>query len=485
MLSSLILFLLLCGILGVLLLPDDVVTDKTNSNETISISACALLSSSLCFLISVLKWLLFNENTAKFQHITVLGIPLGIDGISLYFILLTTILFPICILISWGSTIHSKLFLSLFLFLELLLIFAFIVMDLLWFYIFFEAILIPILIIIGIWGSRSRKIKAAVYFFIFTLVGSLIILTGIIYIYTITGTTIYLSLLSHNFTYSEEKWLWVAFFLSFSVKIPMFPFHIWLPEAHVEAPTVGSVILAGILLKLGVYGFIRYSLPLFPYASFYFSPIVNTLCLIGVFYSSLTAIRQTDIKKIIAYTSIAHINLVVIGIFSFTIYGVYGCILQSLSHGFVSSSLFFIIGVLYEQQHTRLYLHYGGLTQIIPVFSISLLVFTIANIALPGTSSFIGEFLLLLGIFHVSPIAAFLGASSLIWGSVYSLWLLNRIIYGNVKVQYLAKFKDLTPIEVFCLSFLFILVILLGFFPELVTSDLQITLETCVNYYKK
>ncbi len=484
MLSFLILFVLICGILGVILLPENVIKDETKLYKAISISACALVSSFACFFFSILKWLTFNDAIAKFQDITVLGIPLGIDGISLYFILLTTILFPICILISWKSPIHSRLFLSLLLFLELLLILVFIVIDLLWFYIFFEAILIPILIIIGIWGSRSRKIKAAVYFFIFTLLGSLVILTGIIYIYTITGTTIYLSLLSHNFTPTEEKWLWFAFFLSFSVKIPIIPFHIWLPEAHVEAPTIGSVILAGILLKLGVYGFIRYSLPLFPQASLYFAPIINTISLIGIFYSSLTAIRQTDLKRIIAYTSIAHINLVVIGIFSFNIYGIYGCIIQSLSHGFVSSSLFFFVGVLYEQQHTRLYLHYGGLTHIIPIFSIYILVFTIANIALPGTSSFIGEFLLLLGVFHVSPIASFLGAFSLIWGGIYSLWLLNRIIYGNLKVQYLSKFKDLTLIEIFCFSFLFILVILLGIFPELITSDLQVTLDKCVSSCK-
>ena len=484
MLSFLILFTLICGILGVLFLPDNVIKDQTKLYKTISISSCALLSSFVCFFLSILKWLTFNNNTAKFQDITVLGIPLGIDGISLYFIILTTILFPICLLISWKSTIHSKFFLSLFLFLELLLILVFIVIDLLWFYIFFEAVLIPITLIIGIWGSRSRKVKASIYFFIFTLLGSLIILTGIIYIYTVTGTTIYLSLLSYSFTPTEEKWLWLAFFLYFSVKIPIIPFHIWLPEAHVEAPTIGSVILAGILLKLGVYGFLRYSLPLFPQASLFFAPIINTICLIGVFYSSLTAIRQTDLKRIIAYTSIAHINLVVIGIFSFNIYGVYGCVIQSLSHGFVSSSLFFLIGTLYDQQHTRLYLHYGGLTHIIPLFSIFLLCFTIANIALPGTSSFIGEFLLLLGIFHVSPIAAVLGASSLVWGSIYSLWLLNRIVYGNLKVQYLSKFKDLSPIEIFCFSFLFIIVIFLGFFPEIIISDLRVILDKSISFCK-
>jgi proton-translocating NADH-quinone oxidoreductase chain M len=484
MLNFLILFVLVVGIFGVLILSNNSLTDKIKFPKKLSSSLCALLSSFICFLISLLEWVLFNGNTIKFQNIVVLGIPLGVDGISIYFILLTTILFPICILISWKSNIHSKLFLSLFLFLELLLILVFMTIDLLWFYIFFESVLIPILIIIGIWGSRSRKIKAGIYFFMFTLIGSLVILTSILYIYIIKGTTIYLNLLSHNFTPTEEKWLWFAFFLSFSVKVPIIPFHIWLPEAHVEAPTVGSVILAGILLKLGVYGFIRYSIPIFPQASIYFTPIINTICLISIFYSSFTAIRQTDLKKIIAYTSIAHINLVVIGIFSYNIYVICGCVIQSISHGLVSSGLFFLVGVLYEQQHTRLYLHYGGLVHIIPIFSFFFLAFTIANIALPGTSSFIGEFLLLLGIFSTNTIAAFLGALTLIWGGIYSLWLFNRIVYGNLKVQYLHEFKDLTSVEIFCFSFLFGLVIILGFFPEIVLNDLQMSLNICSSFLK-
>lgn len=251
--------------------------------------------------------------------------------------------------------------------------------------------------------------------------GSLIILSGIIYISSAVGTTVYLSLCIHKFTLLEQKLLWLAFFISFAIKVPILPFHIWLPEAHVEAPTIGSAILAGILLKLGIYGFIRYSIPLFPQASIYFTPIVITICAIGIFYSSLTAIRQTDIKRIIAYTSIAHINLIVIGIFSFTVTGIYGGLIQSLSHGFVSTGLFLLIGTLYDRYHTRFYLHYSGLAHLIPIFSVFFLIFTISNIALPGTSSFVGELLLLVGLFEINPVIGILGAFSLILSGLYSL----------------------------------------------------------------
>lgn len=438
----------------------------------------ALSSSSLCFLISLIIWITFNSSLSSFhQSYYIFNCPIGIDGISIYFILLTTFLFPICILINWGYK-NTRLFLTSFLVIEVLLLLVFSVLDLLWFYIFFEAILIPIFLLIGIWGSRKRKVRAAILFFIYTLLGSLFILCGILYIHSTIGTTIYLNLLNSDFSFTEEKWLWLAFFISFAVKVPIFPFHTWLPEAHVEAPTTGSIILAGILLKLGIYGFIRYSVVLFPNASIYFSPFIYTLCTVGILYTSLTAIRQTDIKRLIAYTSVAHINLVVLGIFSNTFIGFSGCIIQSLSHGFISCSLFLLIGILYDRHHSRLYLHYGGLAQVIPIFSIFFLLFTFANTALPGTASFVGEFLLLISVYTNNTIAGLSNALSLVWSSIYSLWLVNRVIYGNVKLQYIHKFTDLKKIEKFCLVILTFLILYLGLYPFPILQDLTVTLSS-------
>lgn len=442
-------------------------------------SKLALILSTLCFLISVLLWIVFNSLTSQFQCIMVpFDLPLGVDGISLYFILLTTFLFPICILFSWD--IHTKIFLICIISIELLLLLVFLVMDLLWFYIFFETVLIPIFLIIGIWGSRTRKIKAAYYFFIYTLVGSLIILTGIIYIYSAVGTTIYFSLFNYHFTFTEEKWLWLSFFISFAIKVPIFPFHIWLPEAHVEAPTTGSVILAGILLKLGVYGFVRYSICLFPKASIYFAPFVSTLGLVGILYASFIAVRQKDLKKIVAYTSIAHINLVVIGIFSFTAPGLHGCLIQSLSHGLVSAALFLLIGILYNRHRSRLYLHYTGLAHIIPLFSFFFLFFTFANIGLPGTSSFIGEFLLLTGILKKNALVGTVGASTIIFIGIYSLWVLNRSVYGSLKLQYAQEFKDLDRIEFFIILIITIAVLGIGLYPEFFFKNVHTSLSFSV-----
>lgn len=380
--------------------------------------------------------------------------------------------------------IHTKVFLSCFVSIEILLILVFSVIDLIWFYVLFESVLIPIFLIIGIWGSRSRKIRASYFFFVYTLVGSLFILGAVLYIYGVVGTSQYESLVNYPFSFTEQKWLWLGFFLSFAVKVPILPFHIWLPEAHVEAPTPGSAILAGVLLKLGTYGFVRYSLPLFPEACLYYTPFIFTLSLIGIFYTSLTAIRQTDLKRIIAYTSVAHINLVVLGIFSFTSIGLHGCIIQSLSHGFVSSALFLIIGTLYDRYHSRLFLHYGGLVHVIPIFGIFFVLFTIANIALPGSSSFVGEFLLLVGLFEANPIATFFGATSIVLGGIYSLWLLNRILYGNLKLQYLHTFTDLNRREVLVLGPLALAVLYVGVYPEVFLDGLHASIEYTANFLK-
>nr|YP_011008376.1 NADH dehydrogenase subunit 4 [Sporochnus bolleanus]WBP70347.1 NADH dehydrogenase subunit 4 [Sporochnus bolleanus] len=403
----------------------------------------ALGVTSVVFVFSLLLWLGFDQSTSKFQFVMEsfwlplanINLVLGVDGISLFFILLTTLIFPICLLASWSFEKGSlKTYLICFLGMELVLLLVFMSLDLLFFLYFFETVLIPMFLVIGIYGSRERKIRAAYMFFLYTLFGSLFMLIGVVYIYLSAGSTNYEVLSVVSFSSYAQNWLWLAFFASFAAKVPMLPVHIWLPEAHVEAPTAGSVILAGILLKLGSYGFLRFSLGLFPAACIYFTPLIFSLSLFGVVYASLTAIRQTDLKRLIAYTSVAHMNLVMIGLFTGTVIGVEAAILQSLSHGFVSSALFLIIGVLYDRWHSRVIKYYGGLTHTMPIFILIFLFFTMANLGLPGTSSFVGEFLLLVSAFGANATACFFAATSMILGGGYSLWVFNRIAYGNIKI---------------------------------------------------
>jgi proton-translocating NADH-quinone oxidoreductase chain M len=365
---------------------------------------------------------------------------------------------------------------------EAFLIVVFCAMDLLLFYIFFESVLIPMFLIIGIWGSRERKIRAAYMFFLYTLIGSVLMLLGILYIYYTVGTTDYEVLLQFEFSELEQKVLFLAFFASLATKIPMLPVHIWLPEAHVEAPTAGSVVLAGIALKLGSYGFLRFSLPLFPEACLYFAPLVYTMAILAVIYTSLTAMRQTDFKRIIAYTSVAHMNLVMIGIFSFNIIGLEGAIIQSLSHGFVSSALFLIIGVVYDRHHTRMVKYYGGLVHVMPIFVTIFLIFTMANIALPGTSSFVGELLLLAGAYKANTTATFLGATGMVLGGGYALWLFNRVCYGNLKLQYLSQFSDVNKREFFVFLPLLLGTFVLGIYPEIFLDPIHTSVLNLVNY---
>jgi proton-translocating NADH-quinone oxidoreductase chain M len=446
------------------------------NTQSILIRMIGISTSFLVFFLSLLLWFFFDYNYSRFQFVydftwissSNLNFSLGIDGISIFFLILTTLLIPLCLLASWESVSKfNKEYVISFLIMESFLILVFCVRDLLLFYIFFESVLIPMFIIIGVWGSRERKIRASYMFFLYTLIGSVLMLLAILYIYFTVGTTDYEALLTFNFTFKEQIWLWLAFFASFASKVPMLPLHIWLPEAHVEAPTAGSVVLAGILLKLGSYGFIRFSLPIFPEASLFFTPFIFILSVLGVIYPSLTAIRQTDLKRIIAYTSVAHMNLVMIGIFSFNVVGLEGAILQSLSHGFVSSALFLIIGVVYDRHHTRMVKYYSGLAQTMPIFTLIFLIFTMANIALPGTSSFVGEFLILAGAFKVNTTITFLGATGMILGGGYSLWLFNRIAYGNLKIQYLTNFQDLTLREFFVFFPLIFFTFLMGIYPEI------------------
>ena len=475
MLLTSIFFILALSLLILFFIPN---RDITN------VRIISLFTSGLVLILSCMLLIQFDCNSYYFQNVVNynIGSPLinlcfsfGIDGISIFFFVLTSFLIFLCILFIWNDDLFKEYALNLLL-IELLLLLVFSVLDLFLFYIFFESILIPMFVLIGVWGSRERKIRAVYLLFFYTLFGSLLMLIGLLYIYSITGTLNLEYLLQFNFTFDEQCWLWLAFFLSFASKIPMFPFHVWLPEAHVEAPTVGSVLLAGILLKLGVYGFLRFSLNLFPEASLFFSPLVYLLSVIGVIYASLSAIRQTDLKRIIAYSSVAHMNLVTLGIFSFNVIGLEGSILQSISHGFVSGAMFLLVGILYDRYHSRLLYYYGGIVHMMPIYSVLLLIFTMANIALPGTSSFVGEFLLLSGIYKTSSVSSIVGTTGVILCGAYSLWLYNRIIFGNLKIAYITRFKDINFRELSVLLPLLILVIFMGIFPSFFSNFIHLSI---------
>ena len=425
-----IIILLLFFILFLCFIPRD---------KSIKIKQYSLTFSIVIFILTLFLWIFYNGELGEFSFVLHLSwlkmfniyYSVGIDGISIFFIILTAFLIPICILASWESIQYKvKEFMILLLITEFLLINVFIVLDLFFFYIFFEGVLIPMFLIIGLWGSRQRKIHAAYQFFFFTLLGSIIMLLGIIIIYVEMGTSDIQVLMHTTFTYERQLFLWFAFFCSFAVKVPMIPVHIWLPEAHVEAPTAGSVILAGILLKLGVYGIIRILIPMFPDAMIYFTPLVFTMCIIGIIYSAATTIRQIDLKKTIAYSSVAHMNYAMLGLFTNNSYGIEGCLYFMLGHGVVSSALFLCIGMLYDRYHTRNILYYGGLVHVMPLYSIFFLIFVLANIGLPGTVNFIGEFLVMVGVWRSNTIVIFFGSIGMILGAVYAIWMYNRIVFG-------------------------------------------------------
>ena len=481
--TSLLVIILILPLIGVFLL-----LFVPASNHSL-LKSIALNVSCFSYVVSLFLWVFFNKSIGSFQFVSKfwwipflnLNFSLGVDGISLFFILLTTLLIFLCVLISWTSVeVNIKEFLIAFLIMEFFLIGVFSILDLLLFYIFFESVLIPMYLIVGIWGSRERKIRAAYFFFLYTLLGSVLMLLSILYIYYQVGTTNYEILLTFIFSKTEQKFLWLSFFGSFATKVPMVPVHLWLPEAHVEAPTAGSVILAGVLLKLGTYGFLRFSFPLFPEASCYFAPIVYLLSVIGIVYTSFTAIRQTDFKRIIAYTSVAHMNLVMLGLFSFNTIGLEGAILQSLSHGFVASALFLIIGIVYERHHTRMVKYYGGLVHTMPLYTFIFLFFTMSNIGLPGTGSFVGEFLILVGSFKTNSTATFISATSMIIGGCYSLWLFNRISYGNIKTQYLKDYIDINKREAFIFLPLISGTIAIGLYPEIFLNSIHMSVNMLV-----
>lgn len=432
--------------------------------------------SILPLVLSFYLWVEFDYSTVKFQFVnTIYWIPaynlyfsLGIDGISLFFVVLTTFLVPVCLLVGWSSVqTYVKEYVISFLILETFMLTVFCVTDLLVFYVFFESVLIPMFIIIGVWGSRERKIRAAYQLFLTTLLGSVFMLLGILLIFFQTGTTDLSILGSTEFSERRQLFLWLGFFASFAVKVPMVPVHLWLPEAHVEAPTAGSVILAGILLKLGTYGFLRFSIPLFPEASIYFSPFIHCLSLLGIIYASLTTLRQIDLKKIIAYSSVAHMGFVTLGLFSLNVQGVEGSVLLMLSHGLVASALFLCVGVLYDRHKTRLVRYYGGCAQTIPIFATIFLFFTLANLSLPGTSSFVAEVLVLSGAFQSQPVVASLAGLGMILGAAYSLWVYNRVAFGQTKPLYIREFADLNRREFFIFLPFIIGVLWMGLAPDI------------------
>ena len=480
MLLNSIFITLLLSILGIFL---------TNKKDVHILRGISLLGTSLVMILSSSLLLSFNSNINDFQNLITYELEsnflnfsysFGLDGISIYFFFLTTLLVFLCVLYIWDEE-NLKQYFSMLLIIEFFLLIIFSVLDIMLFYIFFEAILIPMYIVIGFYGSRERKIRAVYLFFFYTLCSSLLLLIAILYIYSQVGTFNLEYLMSWKFTKNEELLLWFAFFLSFASKIPMFPFHIWLPEAHVEAPTVGSVLLAGILLKMGVYGFMRLSLTLFPYASLYFSPLVYLLSIIGVVYASLCALRQTDLKRIIAYSSIAHMNLVTLGIFSFNNLGLEGAIIQSISHGFVAGGMFFLIGILYSRYHSRFLYYYGGIVHTMPIYAVIFLIFTMANIALPGTSSFTGEFMLLGGIYKTNIVTGIISATGVILSGAYSLWLYNRIVFGNIKEHYTLKFVDMSLREFLVMFPLMVFVFLMGIYPSIFLSFLHLTITNLVS----
>ena len=465
LLSGLI-FLPLVGAAFILLLRGDDEATRNNVRWT------ALITTLVTFLLSLWAWKLFDPSTAAFQLVEErpwigagLSYKLGVDGMSMPFVLLTTFLMPFCIGASWVSIQHRvREYMVCFLVLETLMIGVFSALDLVLFYVFFEGGLIPMFLIIGVWGGK-RRVYASFKFFLYTLVGSLLMLLAIMAMYGVAGTTDITVLLKTDFPVSMQKYLWLAFFASFAVKMPMWPVHTWLPDAHVEAPTAGSVILAAILLKMGGYGFIRFSLPMFPDASHYFAPLVWTLSIIAIIYTSLVALVQEDMKKLIAYSSVAHMGFVTMGLFAMNTQGVQGAVFQMVSHGFVSGALFLCVGVVYDRIHTRDIAAYGGLVQRMPLYALVFMVFTMANVGLPGTSGFVGEFLTLIGAFGANPWVAFFATTGVILSAAYGLYLYRRVVFGVLEKPALAGIMDLGAREIALFTPLLLLTIYYGVHP--------------------
>ncbi|MDA0339871.1 MAG: NADH-quinone oxidoreductase subunit M [Proteobacteria bacterium] len=480
---STITFLPLVGAAFILLARGDEETIARNARQV------ALWTSVVTFGLSLLLLAFFDVTTASFQYVEQvpwiegfnIGYHLGVDGISVFFLVLTTFLIPICVLASWTSIQHRvREFMVAFLVMETLVIGVFSSLDFIMFYIFFEGMLIPMYLIIGIWGG-ARRVYSAFKFFLYTLVGSVLFLIAILYMYLETGTTDIPTIMAHNFAPEVQTWLWLALFASFAVKVPMWPFHTWLPDAHVEAPTAGSVILAGVLLKMGGYGFLRFSLPMLPEASDFFTPLIFSLSIIAIIYTSLVALMQQDMKKLIAYSSVAHMGIVTIGLFTFNQQGIEGGIIQMLSHGVVSAALFLCVGVVYDRMHTREIAAYGGLVHRMPIYAVVFLVITLASVGLPGTSGFVGEMLVFVGAFQANTWVAMLALTGIILGAAYMLWLYRRVIFGELTKENLKNITDLNWREIAIFVPLVGLALFMGIYPKPFLMVLHVSVENLLS----
>ena len=463
---------------------------KSNVEKYNSSKYIALFISTANFILSLYLWFVFDNSISEFQFVEsrkwiagLVNYKVGIDGISILFIILTTFITPLCV-ISVNTTVKKRLkdFLISILLLETLMIGVFCSLDLVVFYLFFEGGLIPMFLIIGIWGGE-RRVYSAFKFFLFTLLGSVLMLVAIITIYWLTGTTDVEALYEIGIETKYQNLLWLAFLSSFAVKTPMWPVHTWLPDAHVEAPTAGSVLLAAILLKMAGYGFIRFSIGLFPVASDYFVPLIYALSLIAIIYTSLVALMQEDMKKLIAYSSVAHMGFVTLGIFTLTQQGIEGGIFQMISHGLVSAALFLCVGVVYERMHTRLIKDYGGVVSVMPKYAIVFMVFALGSLSLPGTSGFIGEFLILMGAFKKSFFVAAVASIGVILGAAYILWLYKRVIFGKIINQDVKKLIDLNNSEIFILWSLAIPILFFGFYPEPLINTIEVSINNLIEVY--